>query len=278
MRKILLIAAACLGFCNLRAQPAPSSVDEQFPLHIVITSIIGGDFVASGSIQSAYMLGMSPPVFASTTLWGTINGEDHWVLTCRPENPLREANPCTGLAVGEYRGRWIHDFNTIELLGGAVDAPFVRFLNVSYNVKSPPVTNDPMFQSSLFDLTVPMPSSKSYKDYPVLVHVYGGYALEVPVGQLPARTNCTAYTPSSYQSSVSCASYPAIDIHRGYVTLEIGAETVSYATLTCWAKWRWSHCALVDPGFYYARRDGNKLVLLTYDKAGKPREVGFAVK
>lgn len=45
----------------------------------------------------------------------------------------------------------------------------------------------------------------------------------------------------------------------------------------CEAKWRWSHCSSLEPGFYYARPDGDRMLVLTHDEKGSPKEIGFDV-
>jgi TPR repeat protein len=256
---------------------APTPADL-FPLDIAIDSTFETDISAISQQQQvqAATIGMELPYFA--VFHGKINGEDHWVLGCRKENVLRESLPCTSLPVGEYRGRWIHDYNLLQIVGGPPERPIMRFLTVSKNVKSPPPPDDPVLHGAVFDFPVQFPNGQSVKAYPALVHVYGGASLEIPIGQLPAHSSCSVYTWSAYQTSVNCAAYPSIEIHRGYVTLNISAEAISFASLHCEAKWRWSHCAMLDPGLYYARVDKDRMVLLTHDVQGKPHEVTFEVE
>ena len=260
------------------AAPQNPSIEQSFPLQVTIESTFETDMSAISQQQQAQAatMGMELPYFA--VFHGKINGEDHWVLGCRKENSLRESIPCTNLPVGEYRGRWIHDYKLLQIVGGPQESPITRFLTVSNNVKSPPPSDDFLLHATAFDFPVRFPDGKSPKDYPALVHVYGGASLEIPVGSMPAHSSCTAHTWSAYQTSVDCATYPAIEIHRGYVTLDISVEAVPFASLHCEAKWRWSHCSMLDPGLYYARADKDRLVLLTHDQNGKPQEVGFAAE
>lgn len=258
--------------------PQSASADKTFPLQITIESAVETDISTISQEQriQAATMGMELPYFA--VFHGKINGEDHWVFGCRKENVLRESLPCTSLPVGEYKGRWIHDYNLLQIVGGPPENMIVRFLTVGNNVKSPPSSDDPVLSQGVFDFPVRFPDGKSVKDYAALVHVYGGASLELPVGELPAHDNCTVHAWSAYQTSVNCASYPAIEIRRGYVTLNISVKTVSFASLHCEAKWRWSHCAMLDPGLYYSRVDKDRMVLLTHDQQGKPQEVGFEVE
>jgi hypothetical protein len=207
-----------------------------------------------------------------------VDGEDHWKFDCRKENMMRESLPCTTLSVGEYLGRWIHDHNLLQIVGGPPENPTLRFLTVSENPKNPPSADDPVLRVAAYDFPVRFPKGKTLKDYPVLIHIYGGYSLELPIGQLPAHGNCTVYAWSAYQTSVNCASYPSVEINRGYVNLDFSAGAINFASLHCEAKWRWSHCSMVDPGLYYARVDKDRLVLLTHNQDGKPEEVGFTAE
>jgi len=283
MSKILLRAAGVHGVLVLFVaaiytnSAQPPTIEQTFPLQITIESTFETDISSIGQQQhdQAATAGMELPYFA--VFHGEINGEDHWVLGCRKESALRESLPCTNLPVGEYRGRWIHDHSLLQVVGGSPENPIMRFLAVSDNPKSPPSDNDPLLHDAVFDFPVRFPDGKSLKDYPVLVHVYGGSSLDLPVGSLPAHTKCTAQNWSAYQTSVKCTDYPAVEIRRGYVTLNISVGYVPFASLHCEAKWR-SHCSMLDPGLYYARADKTKFILLTHNQQGKPQEVGFAVE
>ncbi len=153
------------------------------------------------------------------------------------------------LAKGRVLGRWIHDGNMIQVIWGPPEAPITRFLNVSPNQKNPPLPSDPVYSFSAFDFTVQYPKGKTAQDYPVLVHVYGGVTLDFPAGQIPAKTQCTTTTWSSYQTNTNCVSYPPVEINRGHVTLEISTERLSFGSLECDAKWKWSRCSVIRPGF-----------------------------
>ena len=273
-------AAARQNLADLALPTQQSTPTEQtFPLQVTIETTFDtadSSSISQQQLAQATAMGMEPPFFA--VFHGKIDGEDHWVFGCRYENPLRQSLPCTNLPLGQYKGRWIHSYHLIQIVGGTPGSPLVRFLAVSNNAKNPPSADDPILHDAVFDFPVRFPDGKNLKDYPLLVHVYGGASLELPVGQLPAHGNCSVYSWSAYQTSINCASYPAIEIHRGYVTLDISAEAASFASLHCEAKWRWSHCAMLDPGLYYARMDKNHMVLLTNDGQGKPQEVGFDVE
>lgn len=255
-----------------------SSIEQTFPLQIIIESSRMTDFSASISQQEqaqAANVGMELPGFA--TFFGRINGEDHWVFDCRKENALRESLPCTDLPVGEYRGRWIHDHSLLQIVD-EVDSSRTRFLMVSDNPKSPPADDDPLMHDAVFDFPVRFPDGKSLKDYPVLVHVYGGYSIDLPIATLPAHSRCNAYTWTAYQTSINCTDYPPVEIHRGYVGLDVSIGYMPFVSLHCEAKWRWSRCSYLDPGLYYARAEKDKFILLTHDVNGKPEEVGFVAQ
>jgi len=153
-----------------------------------------------------------------------------------------------------------------------------RRVYVSPNPKSPPPTDDPVYNFSAFDFIVQYPKGKTAQDYPVLVHVYGGVTLDFPVGQVPAKTQCTTTTWSKYQTNTNCVSYPPVEIDRGHVTLDVSMERMDFGSLDCDAKWKWSRCAVIRPGSYFARVDkGDRLIVLTND-GEKTKEIGFTVR
>lgn len=246
-----------------------------FPLHIQISSTFAEKSVSGDSALKGEAMGAAAPFFV--IYHGTMNGEDHWVFECQRENRFSEVNPCTDLPIGEYRGRWIHDHNLVQVLGGDSTHQIARYWIVSPNPKSPPApADDSVYQFPTFEFLVSFPAGKSVGDYPAIVHVYGAVTLNFQVGQLPASNRCTATTWSAYQSTVNCTSYPPIPINRGYVTLQVSAERVDYGHLSCDAKWKWSKCAAVAPGFYYARVDKkDRLVVLVHNDKGEPSEITF---
>lgn len=262
---------------NRQGSSTASTQTDLFPLHITIESSFEEKFpeIAS-SVTEGNAIGMAPPSFV--VFRGTINGENHWVLSCRRENPLLERNPCTDLPHGDYRGRWVHGHDLLQVVGSAPEARIMRFLDVSKNIKSPPTPDATAFRSPIYDFTVNFPKGKTTQDYPILVHVYGGVTLSLPVGQIPARSSCSMTTWSAYQTNIDCVSYPSVEIDRGYVTLSASIGSDSYRSLNCEAKWKWSRCSAIAPGFYFARMDKkNRLMVLT-DDGGQPKEVGFSVQ
>ena len=262
----------------LYAQATGVVQPEEFPLRVTISSVEVSDLtegISPEKLAEASADGLEAPYFVFFR--GMIDGEDHWIFSCRKENRLRESLPCTPIPTGIYSGRWIFDHTMVEIVGGA-EKGITRFLAVSENEKSPPSADDPLLQMPVFNFPVRFPASKSVKDYTVFAHIYGGSSIELPAASLPEHTRCNAYAWSDYQGSVNCTSYPAIEITRGYVTLDFSAGKVPFASLNCEAKWRWSHCSLLDPGLYYGRIVKNRLILLTHDANGKPVEVGFEVQ
>lgn len=277
-KRLLLTLAALTTMPLLHYGQTPGTTDN-FPLQVTIDSVRETDAsigISAEQRAQAAANGMELPYFVFFD--GKINGDGHFVLSCRKENSLRESLPCTKIPIGEYRGRWIHNHVNLEIIGAPDGKQITRFLIVESKENDPPPADDPLLQMTAFDFPVRFPSGKGFADYPVLAHVYGGFSIELPVGMMPERTRCTAYVWSSYQGSVNCSDYPAVQVTRGYVTLDISAGKVPFASLRCEAKWRWSHCSLLDPGLYYGRIDKDRMILLTHDANGNPVEVGFEVQ
>ena len=278
---LILIAISIVAPRRIRTQEpdrAPrGSISKTFPLQVTIRSSVGSDLSSISEEQrsQAAAVGMALPYFV--VFRGNIDGESHWVFSCRKENALRESIPCAPVPAGMYYGRWIFDHSMIQIVNDSSEDPITRFLTASTDPKNPPSKDDPVLQETPYDFPVRFPKGKGLSDYAGLVHVYGGVSLELPAGQLPARGNCNVYTWSTYQTSVNCTSSPPVEIHRGYVTLDISTAEDPFASLHCEAKWRWSHCAVLDPGLYYVRIDGRRLILLTHKQDGKPEEIGFEV-
>ncbi len=270
--------ALLLFFCVSWLISIHAQTENSFPLHLVIESSSEPDLgISAEQLAEAAADGDSPPGFV--IFRGTINGERHWTFTCRKENKLREINPCTKIPAGEYRARWVHNYGMLELLDDSQNlVPSTRFLIVDQDRKNPAPDNDPVFDSPIVEFPANFPSGKGIKDYPLLLHVYGGSVLDLTVGTLPARTNCSAQVWSSTMATTRCSQLPAREIHRGYVSVDLSAGNELYASMTCEAKWRWSHCSVIDPGFYYAKIDKNRIVVLSQGQDGKAKEIGFEIK
>lgn len=278
--KCLLLLLLCLGINSLtfaQTTPQNSSLERAFPLTVKIdkSTVINPEADEPGLLSKAVSMGIAPPIFV--VFRGNIDGQNHWVFGCRKENALRESIPCAPVPAGTYHGRWIYDHSLLQIVNESTESPITRFLTVSPNPKNMPPKDDPVLQVTPYDFPVRFPNGKSLSDYVGLVHVYGGVSMDLPVGRLPGHENCNIYSWSTYQTSVNCTSSPPIEIHRGYVTLEISTSEDPFASLHCEAKWRWSHCSVLAPGLYYARIRGKRLILLTHKKDGKPEEIGFEV-
>jgi hypothetical protein len=275
---MLMCLAAPFNAVGQSGPDLPYELDKSFPLHIQITSTTVGDPIPPKSAAEGESIGMAPLYFVIYR--GKMNGEDHWIFSCQRENRLHESNPCTDLPPAEYRGRWIHDHNLVQVLGGSSSDQIARFWQVAPNPNiSPALSDDPVYQFPVFDFETMLPKGRVQNDYSVLVHIYGGVALDFSIGQIPSRTQCTSVAWTAQQTTTTCSAYPPIDIHRGTVTMEVSMERITYASINCDVKWHWSKCAVVAPGFYYARLDNkDHLILLTHDDKGQPNEITFQVQ
>lgn len=134
---------------------------------------------AGEEIENARM-GMAPP--GLMMFRGAINGERHWVFTCRKEVSGRESVPCTLIPTGDYRGRWLHDTSVLQIVGGPTEAPIMRFLMVIPDPKAPAPPDDPVTHVPAYDFDVALPNGKSLDGFPFLIHVYGSVSMELPAG------------------------------------------------------------------------------------------------
>jgi hypothetical protein len=262
-----LLMVLLKGECQ--APPAPSD----FPLDIRISQVqdMTAAFPVADAVKGA-QLGMAPEGFI--LFRGSINGDSHWLMQCRPEVLGRESVPCTTIPKGEYKGRWIHDHINLQLMGGPNDS-MTRFLIVSADPKNPPAPHATPPLAPIYGFSVVYPNGKAASDYPIFIHVYGSVSQSFAVGQIPAQSSCSAQSWTPYQTTLNCTTRPAREIDRGYVTVDFSASVTMYASMDCWAKWRWSHCSALEPGFYYARPDKNRMIVLTHDGKGNPKEIGF---
>jgi hypothetical protein len=279
LRRLLFAGSLSLvGNLAVSGQDA-NSLATSFPFQISIDSVQEVDATANISperLAEASVDGMEIPYFVFFR--GKIDGEGHWIFSCRKENKLRESIPCTTIPTGNYRGRWVHNYSIMQIVGGEPSNQISRFLTVESNPKNPLVGDDPILHYGVFDFPVQFPKNKTVADYPILVHVYGGQSLEFQAGSIPGQTRCNI-RDGAYQATINCTEYPPIAIHRGYVTLDISAGEITFASLHCEAKWAWSHCSVLDPGLYYARMDDSgRVMLLVHDEDGKPREIGYSIQ
>jgi hypothetical protein len=260
----------------MHAQSAEEKfVLTQFPITLQVEkSDVDNSGISQQQLLQASVMGMAPPVFGFFA--GTLNGERHWHFGCMAENTQYEQNPCADMPIGTHRARWVHNRELLEVFAydsnGAVT---LRYLDVTIDPKNPPPPDDPVQN---------LPASPGFfsiteKPYPLLIHVYGAVSLSLPVGELPARTNCQITAIGSTQANVDCRQYPPIPINRG--TVEVQASVNGrLKSLSCEAKWHWSKCSVLMPGFYEAHWKDNsesKIVLLG-QRNGKLEEVGFELR
>jgi len=154
-------------------------------------------------------------------------------------------------------------------------------LGVSIDPKDPPPADD-LIEN--LPASVGMFGIEATKEqYPELVHVYGAVKLNFPAGELPARSECRFTATFPNQVDEYCTSYPAVPLIRGEMTIDasIDSDPMPHHTLTCEAKWKWSNCSFVPPGFYEARwkdKEHTRIALLDLSDETKRREVVFEVK
>lgn len=223
--------------------------------------------------------GLAPPLLVVLT--STINGESHWTLICRRENVRNETNSCTPLAAGKYPARWIHNGELLQLLVKNDEGKFDgRFFDVSPKRQDPPPPDDKLLQTTHYQLVITALSGKRAEDYPMLLHVYGAVRLRLPVGSLPSHARCTLISDSPFAAQIDCVNSGGIEIYKGHVDLDSALDGSWGWTISCDAKWRWSKCAALGPGFYAAHwrnSDRTQLVVLA-DVSGKPEEITFDAK
>jgi len=268
-----------------QAQKSPATTGQalgtEFPLLVEVSRSQYDNPFGDGSttLAKAEEDGLAPPVLVVVT--STINGESHWTLICRRENVKNEANSCTPLAAGNYPARWIHNGELLQLLVKNDQHKFDwRFFDVSPKRQDPPPPDDKLLQTAHYQLVVTAPNGKRAEDYPMLLHVYGAVRLRLPVGSLPSHARCTFSSSGLYTTQIDCVNSGGIEISKGHVDLDSALDGSWGWTISCDAKWRWSKCAALGPGFYAARwrsPDKQQLVV-SADVSGKPEEITFDAK
>jgi hypothetical protein len=251
-----------------------------FPLTLQVerslTINTGGDNLAT--VVEAEDMGMAPSVFV--VVYGSINGEKHWYLRCTRENSANESNPCTELAPGNYPACWAHNHDLLRVVIKGANGPEWRFLDVTPNPKDPADSQDAVLKTPVYEFDAHKPKGKQTTEYPLLLHVYGGVKLQFPVGSLPAHTHCSIMNPTTYRTDVDCSNSGAVPIYRGYVRLDGSIDGDSRWWISCDAKWRWSKCSALGPGFYVARWSngpGSRLIVVA-PVGGDSKEVGFEAR
>ena len=272
--KWIALVLFCFTACALTAQDDLEAARKQFPITFQVEkSSVDKPDVDPQKLLQASMMGMAPPVFGFFS--GTLNGERHWHFGCMAENTRYEQNPCVDMPIGTHRARWIHNRELLQVIAYAADGSIsMRYIDVTIDKKNPPPPDDPVQNIPAHQPTL----TEAKNSYPELVHVYGAVSLSFQVGELPARTNCkiTAFNPNV--ANVDCTSFPPIPINRG--TVEIHASVNGQLkSLSCDAKWKWSKCSVVSPGFYIARwKDAQQSQIILFGiRNDKPEEIGFAV-
>lgn len=276
--KRLILAILCLG--ALRAAFAQDANTElaikEFPITFQVEkSSIDTLVTDQQKLLQASAIGMAPPTFGA--FFGTLNGERHWHFSCKAENTRYERNPCTDMPIGAHRARWLHNRELLQVAAYAADGSVsLRYIDVRIDAKNPPPPDDPVQNLPAFQPASGMPQTKD--SYPLLVHVYGAVSMSFQVGELPARTNCNIITFSSIQTNVNCTTFPPIPINRGTVDVEAAMDNHPLR-MSCDAKWRWSKCSVVSPGFYLARwKDARQSgIILFGTRNDKPEEIGFEI-
>jgi tetratricopeptide (TPR) repeat protein len=255
----------------------PSS---DFPLTLNVDNALVLNFAEKNpeALFQADEMGMAPPIHV--IVYASLNGENHWRFTCHRENSHGERNPCTKLAPGSYPARWIHNRELLQILIKEGDAFGWRFLDVEAAPESPANQQDNVLRSESYQFTIRKPEDKGTTEYPMLIHVYGAAKFRLPNGSLPARSHCSATSYTSYRTDVDCTNSGAVQLYKGFVTVEAAIDGNSEWWISCDAKWRWSKCSVLGPGFYPARwKDGpgSRLVVLAVEN-DKPHEVTFEAK
>jgi len=275
MKRAFVVLFCFAASCTLAAQTVDAeTVAKEFPITFQVEkSQVDNLITDQQQLAKAAAIGIAPPVFGFFT--GTLNGERHWHFGCQAESAPYEQNPCVGLPIGAHRARWVHNRELLQVFAYAPDGSVsVRYIDVSIDPKNPPPPDDPVQNLPAFQPTV----TAAKNSYPELVHVYGAVSLSFQVGELPARTNCNITAFSSTVANLNCTSFPPIPISRG--TVEVNASINGrLRSLSCEAKWKWSKCSVISPGFYIARwKDERKSQIILFGtRNDEPEEIGFAV-
>ena len=277
MKRAFLVLFCFAAYCAATAAQTPAEVDavlKQFPITFQVEkSSVDKPDIDPQRLLQASMMGMAPPVFGFFS--GTLNGERHWHFGCMAENTRYEQNPCVDMPIGAHRARWVHNRELLQVFAYAADGSVsVRYIDVRVDPKNLPPPDDPVQNLPAFQPTL----AAAKTSYPELVHVYGAVSLSFQVGELPARTNCNITAFSSTMANVNCTSFPPIPINRGTVDVHASVNG-QLKSLSCEAKWKWSKCSVISPGFYIARwKDARQSQIILFGaRNDKPEEIGFAV-
>lgn len=277
MKRTFLVFLCFTAYCLASAAQTPAEVDavlKQFPITFQVEKSDVQNLVTDQQqLAKAAAIGIAPPVFGFFS--GALNGERHWHFGCQAESARYEQNPCVDLPIGAHRARWMHNREVLQVIAYAADGSVsVRYVDVRIDQKNPPPPDDAVQNLPAFQPTI----LEAKGSYPELVHVYEAIARRFEIGELPARTNCNISVFSSRYANVNCTSFPPIPITRGTVDIHASVNG-KMTTLSCEAKWKWSKCSVISPGFYIARwkDSGQTQIVLFGTKNDKPEEIGFAV-
>lgn len=288
--RILALVLLCIALVRLvSAQDAEekATLEKEFPIILEIekSSMVNVEADHPDRLAQASSIGMAPPVFGVFTgnlsRFGTSpEHERHWKFGCWAENTRYGIDPCIDMPIGLHRARWVHNRELLEVLAyDSTGNMSLRYLDVTIDPKNPPPPNDPIEDLPTFPGLFAIDQTK--RDYPILVHVYGAVSLSFQAGEFPARANCDITAPFPNQVNVNCTQYPPVPIYHGSVQVEASIDGhLPHSNLSCDAKWRWSKCAVVGPGFYAARwkDDSHSQIILLGERNGKPKETGFEVR
>lgn len=268
----IMLAASAL----FPQQPSKTEeVRKDFPLVVdVARSDVGIETEPDQALRGAQM-GLAPPFFIFVR--AAINGESRWQITCRRENPLAEANPCTPLAPGKYPARWVHNGELLQVVVESESGQLIgRFFDISPNRDDPPSQEDEPLQEPRYQFQFSVPEGKHLEDYPFLLHVYGASRLALPNGISPVYTNCTTISYGPYVAPrVSCNSSGGIERYLRFIDLDATLNGTMEWLLSCSGR-----CSLLGPGFYLARwKDSRRQKLsVLVSNNGKPKEVEFVAQ
>jgi len=256
---LILSSFPLAGFAQQSPVPRQSDASDdalkrEFPLvvQVINSSLDEPVKMSAGEFLEAVKMGMAPLVFVFVR--ATINGQFHWFLSCKRENPIGEANPCSVLLPGAYPARWVHNGEVLQLLVRDDKNQLQwRFFDVQPVPSSPPSPDNDALRTPRYQFQISDPRGRRAEDYPLLLHVYGAVSLRLPGGVLPGRTNCTAISYGAYGTNVNCTNSGAIQLYQGRVYLEASIDGRNTWTLHCDSKWRGSKCAALGPGFFLGR-------------------------
>ena len=281
---LLLFAVNPLMFAQDATENA--ALEKEFPIILEIekSSIVNVEADHPDRLAQASSMGMAPPIFGVFT--GALSRfgvpperERHWKFGCWSENARYGLNPCVDMPIGLHRAHWVHNRELLEVFAyDSAGNVTLRYLDVAIDPKDPPPPDDPIENLPTFPGFFAIDQAK--QDYPLLVHVYGAVSLSFQSGEFPAQTNCDITAPFPNRVNVHCTQYPPIPIYQGTVQVEVSIDGhMPHSNLSCDAKWRWSKCAVIRPGFYAARwkDSGHSQVVLLGERDGKQEETGFEV-